>query len=91
MSNRKQRTYHFNTDWEQQFCFTDVKGNSVCLLLKVGVVVRKKSNIERTYVFYGDFNKTFPIDSGIKRRILILSQDQPSSMFVPDEISIIKI
>jgi hypothetical protein len=45
MSTEWCRMYCFCAVWEQQFCFTDIKGKSVPLLCKASVAVPEKSKV----------------------------------------------
>jgi hypothetical protein len=44
-----QRSYSFNSEWEEQYCFIEYRGKPACLLCNGGVSVPKKSNVERHF------------------------------------------
>src|SRR5277367_1365280 len=46
---KKRRTYSYNPDWEEDYCFVEIKEKCVCLLCNFPVATAKKSNVERHF------------------------------------------
>ena len=70
-SSKKAKTYHFHSEWEEQYFFTEVKGKSVCLLCNTSVSVPKKGNIERHHkTVHSNFEKAFPLNSATRKEKL---------------------
>lgn len=66
--NKKQKTYHFNAEWEEQFCFIFYKEKIVCLLCNSSVAIAKKCNVERHFnTNHTNFNTNFPLKSEIRK------------------------
>lgn len=67
--NKKQKTHHFNVEWEEQFCFIYYKEKSICLLCNSSVAIAKKCNVERHFITtHKSFNINFPINSEIRKK-----------------------
>jgi hypothetical protein len=67
--NKRQKTYHFNVEWEEQFCFIYYKEKSVCLLCNSSVAIAKKCNVERHFITtHKNFNTKFPMNSEIRKK-----------------------
>lgn len=65
---KRQRTYSFNSEWEDQYCFIEYKGKPVCLLCNGSVSVPKKSNVERHFLTnHKQFNSEFPVSSELRK------------------------
>jgi hypothetical protein len=47
---KRHPNYTFNSEWEDQYCFIEYKGKSVCLLCNGSVSIAKKSNVERHFL-----------------------------------------
>lgn len=76
-ASKKQKTYHFNTEWEQLYFFTEFKGKNICLLCNATVSVAKKGNIERHHkTMHSTFEKMYPINSSIRSEKLKLVKNQ---------------
>lgn len=70
-SSKKVKTYHFHSEWEEQYFFTEVKGKNVCLLCNTSVSVAKKGNIERHHTtVHSNFEKSFPLHSVARKEKL---------------------
>jgi len=70
-SSKKVKTYHFDSEWEEQYFFTEVKGKNVCLLCNTSVSVAKKGNIERHHTtVHSNFEKSFPLHSVARKEKL---------------------
>ena len=48
--SKRQQTYNFNTDWEESYCFVNLKNKCVCLLGGSSIAVPKKHNVERQFM-----------------------------------------
>lgn len=67
-ANKKQRTYNFNSEWEEDYCFSEQKGKTTCLLCNATVSVSKKSNVERHFnTVHSDVDKNFPPKSSMRK------------------------
>uniref|UniRef100_A0A6P7FK02 General transcription factor II-I repeat domain-containing protein 2-like isoform X1 n=1 Tax=Diabrotica virgifera virgifera TaxID=50390 RepID=A0A6P7FK02_DIAVI len=70
-SCKKVKTYHFHSEWEEQYFFTEVKDKNVCLLCNTSVSVAKKGNIERHHkTVHSNFEKSFPLHSAARKEKL---------------------
>ncbi|XP_061450843.1 general transcription factor II-I repeat domain-containing protein 2-like isoform X2 [Rhineura floridana] len=66
---KRQRTYLFNKEWEERYCFVDLNGKCVCLLCSSTVAVSKKHNVQRHYERnHGSFAKDYPLDSELRKK-----------------------
>lgn len=62
--SKRQRTYNFNTDWEESYCFINVKNKCVCLLCGSSIAVPKKHNVERHFqTIHATFDVNYPLKS----------------------------
>lgn len=84
--NKKQKTHHFNAEWEEQFCFIYYKEKIVCLLCNSSVAIAKKCNVERHFnTTHKNFNTNFPINSEIRKKKisdLKLNLTKQQSLFI---------
>jgi hypothetical protein len=72
---KRQRSYSFNSEWEEQYCFTEYKEKPVCLLCSGSVSVPKKSNVERHFLTnHKNFNNEFPVKSELKSKLSLLQR-----------------
>ncbi|KAG8233889.1 hypothetical protein J437_LFUL005216 [Ladona fulva] len=68
-SSKRNRTYNFNTDWEESYCFVNVKDKYVCLLCSCSVAVAKKHYVERHFkTNYATFNTNYPLQSELRKK-----------------------
>ena len=49
MAEKRKKTYHFHSEWEKEFFFTNVKENCVCLICGATVATAKRHNVERHF------------------------------------------
>lgn len=67
--SKRQRTYYFNKEWEELFCFIEYNGKNICLLCNASVALPKKSNIERHFnTVHANFSQIFPLNSELRRK-----------------------
>lgn len=58
-SSKRPRHYTFQKEWEEEYCFMEIKRNAVCLLCN-RIVKLKKYNVERHFKLgHKDFDKKF--------------------------------
>ncbi|XP_053221557.1 zinc finger BED domain-containing protein 5-like isoform X1 [Podarcis raffonei] len=66
---KRQRTYFFNKEWEERYCFVDLNGKCVCLVCSSTVAVSKKHNVQRHYERnHSSFAKDYPLDSELRKK-----------------------
>jgi hypothetical protein len=66
---KRQRSYSFNSEWEEQYCFIEYRGKPVCLLCNGSVSVPKKSNVERHFLTnHKNLNNEFPVKSELRKQ-----------------------
>uniref|UniRef100_A0A8D0B0Q1 SCAN box domain-containing protein n=1 Tax=Salvator merianae TaxID=96440 RepID=A0A8D0B0Q1_SALMN len=66
---KRQRTYLFNKEWEERYCFVDLNGKCLCLLCSSTVAVSKKHNVQRHYERnHSSFAKDYPLDSELRKK-----------------------
>lgn len=76
-SSKKVKTYHFHSEWEEQYFFTEVKGKGICLLCNASVSVAKKGNVERHHkTVHSTFEDSFPLNSAARKEKLKQSKNQ---------------
>ncbi|CAI5682820.1 unnamed protein product [Oreochromis niloticus] len=49
MAEKRKKTYHFHSEWEEEFFFTTVKDSCVCLICGATVATAKRHNVERHF------------------------------------------
>jgi hypothetical protein len=65
---KRQLNYTFNSEWEDQYCFIEYKGKSVCLLCNGSVSIAKKSHVERHFFNnHKNFNNKYSVNSELRR------------------------
>ncbi|XP_069059006.1 general transcription factor II-I repeat domain-containing protein 2-like isoform X1 [Pleurodeles waltl] len=63
----KKKTYYFHQEWENDFLFTEIKDNCVCLICGAKLAVGKKSNVKRHFsTMHGHFESMFPKGSSLR-------------------------
>ncbi|XP_023232148.1 zinc finger BED domain-containing protein 5-like [Centruroides sculpturatus] len=68
-SSKRQRTYNFNNEWEDLYCFVNLKDKCICLLCGNSVAVPKKHNVERHFLtIHASFNTNYPLKSEIRKK-----------------------
>ncbi|CAJ1064623.1 General transcription factor II-I repeat domain-containing protein 2A [Xyrichtys novacula] len=66
---KKPKTYHFNTEWEEEFIFTMVKDKCVCLLCGQTQALAKKENLERHHTkTHLKFQDSYPPKSRLRAK-----------------------
>lgn len=67
--SKRQRTYNFNTDWEESYCFINLKDKCVCLLCGSSIAVPKKHNVERHFqTIHATFDTSYPLKSEVRKK-----------------------
>ncbi|XP_051259245.1 general transcription factor II-I repeat domain-containing protein 2-like [Dicentrarchus labrax] len=67
--SKKPKTYHFHTEWEEDFSFTMSYSKCVCLICKSTIAIPKKGNVERHFrTIHKSYNTDFPPKSELRRR-----------------------
>lgn len=65
--SKRPRFYIFQKDWEEKYCFVEVKGNAVCLLCNRSITI-KKYNIERHYELeHKKFHQQYMPNSAVRK------------------------
>ncbi|XP_023225070.1 zinc finger BED domain-containing protein 5-like [Centruroides sculpturatus] len=68
-SSKRQQTYNFNTEWEDLYCFVNLKDKCICLLCGNSVAVPKKHNVECHFLtIHATFNINYPLKSEIRKK-----------------------
>ncbi|XP_054831567.1 general transcription factor II-I repeat domain-containing protein 2A-like [Eublepharis macularius] len=69
--SRRHRNYFFNPEWEERFCFVELKGKSMCLLCSSTVAIPKKYNVQRHFeTHHSAFSSCFPLGSELRKKKL---------------------
>lgn len=67
-SAKKSKTYHYHSEWEEEFFFVMVKDKCVCLICNSSVALPKKANVERHFkTTHIKYSTDFPVGSEIRR------------------------
>lgn len=67
--SKRQRTYNFNTDWEESYCFVDLKDKCICLLCRSIIAMPKKYNVERHFqTMHATFDANYPPKSEVRKK-----------------------
>lgn len=91
-SAKKSKTYHYHSEWEEEFFFVMVKDKCVCLICNSSVALPKRANVERHFkTTHSKYATDFPFGSEnrkIKVRELKSSLSAQQSFFTkPDSKS----
>ena len=64
--SKRQRTYNFNTDWEESYCFVNLKNKCVCCVV---IVLQCRKNIERHFQsIHATFDVNYPLKSEVRKK-----------------------
>lgn len=67
--SKRQRTYNFNTDWEELYCFINIKDKCVCLLCGSTIAIPKKHNVERHFqTTHATFDRNYPLKTEVRKK-----------------------
>jgi len=67
--SKKPKTYHFHTEWEEDFFFTMSYSKCVCLICQCAIAIPKKGNVERHFrTVHKNYDIDFPPKSELRRR-----------------------
>ena len=68
-SAKKSKTYHFHSEWEEDYFFTMNNLKCVCLICHVSPALAKKGNLERHFKsFHKKYDSDFPPKSELRKR-----------------------
>ena len=66
MAEKRKRTYNFHSEWEEEFFFTSVKENCVCLICGATVATAKRHNVERHFATHNSYQANYPAGSALR-------------------------
>ena len=67
--SKKKKTYHFHTEWEEDYFFVMSHSKCICLICKASVALPKKTNVERHYrSVHKAYDSDFPPSSELRKR-----------------------
>lgn len=67
--SKRQRTYNFNADWEESYCFVNLNDKCVCLVCSRSIAAQKKYNVERHFQkFHATFDTNYPLKSEVRKK-----------------------
>ena len=68
-SAKKSKTYHFHSEWKDDYFFTMNNSKCVCLICHVSPALTKKGHLERHYKsFHKKYDSDFPPKSELRKR-----------------------
>ncbi|KAK0138833.1 General transcription factor II-I repeat domain-containing protein 2 [Merluccius polli] len=66
---KKSKTYHFHSEWEEDYFFVYSNSKSICLICNASVALPKKGNLERHFkTVYKSYDTNFPAKSPLRAR-----------------------
>ncbi|KAL7376443.1 hypothetical protein ABVT39_008228 [Epinephelus coioides] len=67
--SKKPKTYHYHTEWEEDFFYTMSFSKCVCLICQSTIALPKKRNVERHFrTVHKNYDTEFPPKSELRRR-----------------------
>ncbi|CAI5638895.1 unnamed protein product [Oreochromis niloticus] len=67
MAEKRKKTYHFHSEWEEEFFFTTVKDSCVCLICGATVATAKRHNVERHFrTCHTSYHANYPKGSTLR-------------------------
>ena len=79
-SAKKSKTYHFHSEWEEDYFFTMNTSKCVCLICHVSLALAKKGNLEMHFQsFHKKDDSDFPPKSELRKRKIRQLKAQLSS------------
>lgn len=68
-STKRPKTYHFHSEWENDFFFTSVNSKAVCLICQASITTAKKGNVERHFkTIHKTYDTEFPPKSELRKK-----------------------
>lgn len=68
---KRQKTYHFHKEWEEDYFFVMSNSKCVCLICQATISLPKKGNLERHFTtMHKRYEKDFPSKSELRKRKL---------------------
>ena len=65
---KRQKTYHFHKEWEEDYFFVMSNSKCVCLICQATISLPKKGNLERHFTtMHKRYEKDFPSKSELRK------------------------
>ena len=66
---KRQKTYHFHKEWEEDYFFVMFNSRCVCLICCASISLRKTGNLERHFItVHNKYTKDFPVQSELRKK-----------------------
>ncbi|CAL9684523.1 unnamed protein product [Knipowitschia caucasica] len=67
--SKKSKTYHFHSQWEEDYFFMMTFSKCVCLICQSTIAIPKKGNVERHFrTMHRKYDTDFPPKSELRKR-----------------------
>ena len=67
-SRKKIKTYHYHSEWEEDYFFIMMKDKCVCFICNTTVALPKKANVERHFLtFHKNFEADYPRGTALRK------------------------
>jgi len=68
---KRQKTYHFHKEWEEDYFFVMFNSRCVCLICCASISLVKKGNLERHFItMHNKYTKDFLVQSELRQKKL---------------------
>ena len=66
---KRQKTYHFHKEWEEDYFFVMFNSRCVCLICYASISLPKKGNVEKHFItMHNKYTKDFPVQSELRKK-----------------------
>ena len=67
--SKRKKTYHFHTEWEEDYFFVMFNSRCVCLICYASIFLPKKRNLERHFtIMHHKYTKDFSVQSELRKK-----------------------
>jgi len=80
---KRQKTYHFHKEWEEDYFFVMFNSRCVCLICYASISLPKKGNVEKHFItMHNKYTKDFPVQSEWRKRLEELKSELATQQFI---------
>ena len=66
--SKKQKTYHYHNEWEEEFFFILIHDKCVCIICNSNVALSKRTNVERHFrTVHKQYEIDFPPNTEVQK------------------------
>jgi len=67
---KRQKTYHFHKEWEEDYFFVMFNSRCVCLICYASISLRKQGNLERHFItMHNKYKKDYFVQSELRKKV----------------------